>query len=163
IVAEQLVTYTLQAWNTSGHPTSFGSVVVDCVPAGLAVQTPVSAPDGTSVVVDTDADGCAGTLITWTIGDLAAEGSTPAARELASRQSLDYVVEIDPAAGAGVRYDNTATITGHSIPVEPDARRDYSSSAEEQIRAINPAIVKTVEGGAGADAVVGEIVDYEVV
>src|SRR5690606_31996407 len=56
-----------------------------------------------------------------------------------------------------------ATITGHSIPVEPDARRDYSSSAEEQIRAINPAIVKTVEGGAGADAVVGEIVDYEVV
>src|SRR5690606_6593670 len=46
IVAEQVVTYTLQAWNASGRPTSFGTVVVDCVPAGLAVQTPVTAPTG---------------------------------------------------------------------------------------------------------------------
>jgi|GEM_PF-2193084 len=169
IVAEQLVTYTLEAWNVSGRPTSFDTVVVDCVPAGLAVQLPVTAPGTTSVIVDPASPDCAGTLITWTIGHLAAEGSTPGAGEIASRQVLSYTVEIDPAAGGGVRYDNTATVTGYSVPddrtdpTDPDPRRRHQRTATEQITAISPTIVKTVDGGPSATAVVGEIVDYEVV
>jgi len=169
IVAGQVVTYTLQAWNQSGRPTSFDTVVVDCVPAGLAVRTPVLEPTGTSVVVDPAPTGCAGTLITWSIGDLAAEGATPGAGEIASRRTLTYDVVIDPAAGAGVRYDNTATIAGWSVPddrsdpTDPDPRRRSQRTASERITAITPSIGKTVDGAAGVSAVVGEIVDYQVV
>ena len=171
IVAEQEVDFTLQAWNASGRPTSFDTVVVDCVPAGLAVTLPVTAPSGTSVVVDASPApaACAGTLITWTIGDLAAEGSTPGTGEIASRQSLTYSVVIDPAAGGGVSYENTARVTGYSVPddrtvpTDPDPRRAYTRSVTETITAEDPTIVKTVDGSASTDAVVGEIVDYEVV
>ncbi len=169
IVAEQTVRYTLEAWNVTGRPTSFDTVVVDCVPAGLAVQAPITEPAGTSVSIDTASADCAGTLITWTIGNLAAETSTPGVGEIASRQSLSYDVVIDPAAGGGVRYDNTATVTGYSVPddrtdpTDPDPRRRHTRTATEQVTAISPAIVKTVDGASSTTAVVGEIVDYEVV
>src|SRR5690606_6513383 len=125
IHAQDEVTYTLEAWNANGHPTSFDTVVVDCVPAGLEVQTPVTAPTGTTVDVSTTASDCAGTLITWDIGHLAAQGATPGSDEITSRLTLEYTVVIDAEAGAGVQYDNTATITGFSVPEEPTNPGDY--------------------------------------
>ena len=169
IVAGQTVTYTLQAWNAASRPTSFGTSVTDCVPPGLAV-TGVSAPPptGATWVASATAE-CTGTLITWAIGDLAAESTAPGAGELPSRQTLTYTVQVDPLAGAGVRYDNTARLTGYSVPDDrtdptaPDPRRGYARTATEQITAITPTITKTVDGLSAVDAVVGEIVDYEVV
>ena len=168
IVAGQTVTYTLTASNTNGRPTSFDTVVVDCVPAGLQVlgTTPTA-----GVTVETDSAACAGTgtLITWSVGDLAAQGATGIQPgEVASSQSLYYEVEIDPAAGGGVRYDNTARITGYSVPDDrtdpgqPDPRRSYTRTSTERITAISPTIVKAVDGAASTNAVVGEIVDYSV-
>lgn len=165
ILAEDEVTYTLTASNQNGRPTSFDTVVVDCVPAGLEV---LSTDPAVGVTVDTAGADCTGTLITWSVGDLAAQGATGLlAGEVASPQTLTYVVRIDPLAGAGVQYDNTAEITGYSVPEEPGNtdpyRRAYVRTDDESITAVRPRIDKTVDGAASADAVVGEIVDYQVV
>src|SRR5690606_5076929 len=60
-------------------------------------------------------------------------------------------------------------LTGYSwpderpSPTDPERRRAYTPQATEQLTAISPSITKTVDGGATVNAVVGEVVDYQVV
>lgn len=101
--ADEELTYTIQAWNATGRPTAYASVVTDCVPAGLLVT---SVETGWTKTDNGCADG--GTLLTWNAGDLQAE---PAARK-----QLSYNVRVDPQAGASGTYVNKVSLTANTLP-----------------------------------------------
>ncbi|WP_430869254.1 hypothetical protein [Demequina aurantiaca] len=146
VTAGQTVEYTLTANNTEGRPTSFDTVVTDCVPTGLANVT-VSEPL-TGVVVDPNPapGGCEGTLITWTIGDLEGDAET----EL--NPTLKYTASVGTDAAGGEEYVNTATITGYSLKVDDAVpapagagRREYTRDDDATVMVLGESLTKTVD------------------
>ena len=147
--AGQTVTYQLTAGNTAGRPTAYDNWVVDCLPPGLTFTGFLTGSPSTGTVNDPKtADpgtlGCAAGFapIAWHVGDLAGGVSA----------SLFYTVAIDPAAAAGARYTNTASLTAASIPGVrptpqsplPDGGRGYSAVDQETVQVAVPALAKTV-------------------
>ncbi|ACZ20874.1 conserved repeat protein [Sanguibacter keddieii DSM 10542] len=141
VVAGQVLTYTLTATNTTGRPTSFDTVVTDCVPAALVDVVPGTPTRGTVAPLGTCADG--ETQIVWTIGDVPA-GQT---------YTLTYTAEVSPAAAGGASYTNTAGLVGYTLPgVDPtDARQlELTSTADATVTVQDASIVKTVDAPSGS-------------
>ncbi|WP_061961359.1 isopeptide-forming domain-containing fimbrial protein [Demequina flava] len=135
VTASQAVTYTLEASNSNNRPTSFDTVVTDCVPVELTNVTLDEIPAGTSASVVTDDSQCEGSLITWTIGDLAARESI----------ELKYSVVVSPEAAGGAEYDNTAVIKGYSLDDATADRKEFTRSADADIQVISSGISKFVD------------------
>ncbi|WP_261166993.1 hypothetical protein [Microbacterium sp. Marseille-Q6965] len=153
------VTYTLSVTNDTNRVASYDNVVVDTVPAGLVVD-PTSFSTAPSAVDDGVYAGAGGT-ITWRIAQV-----PPTA-------TITYRAEIDPRTGAGAVYDNTAVVTGHTLPESlPDAgdrRGDRTDDAAATIEAATARIAKGVRLAETTDAYtdrlgapIGDTVQYEV-
>jgi uncharacterized repeat protein (TIGR01451 family)/fimbrial isopeptide formation D2 family protein/LPXTG-motif cell wall-anchored protein len=148
-VAGQSVTYTLVASNGADKPTLYNAVAVDCVPAGLQVDT-LDAP-ATQDPGDGD-NGCATgeTTITWPIETLAGGDSAP----------VHYTVTIDPDAAGGAAYANTATLTGSTLhDAGNDATVEGVLTTDDTVTLTVPSatVTKTI---ADDTLVVGEYADY---
>lgn len=167
--AGQTVSYTVRARNVNTgdlnqhRPVLHDSLLVDCVPAGLAVSaSSATVTVGTVSVVTTGvtAHGCAAgtTAIVWQVGDLAWRNAA-AASGANPWPLLTYTATVSPAAGGGQAYTNTVTQTGSSLAGPVPNEESYTGTAS--------AIV-TVPGGTLTKAVtplrvpVGDTVTYTV-
>ena len=168
VSAGETITYTLTANNTSSRPTSFGTVVRDCVPAGLtavSLNTPsqgsaTATPNNCRVVAGAIEPGTGaaytGTLIVWTVGDITASSS----------KTLTYTATVAENAGASAVYRNDADLTGYTLPTggalgDTTGRRGIrTATANQQITLQNATIQKTVNP---TSAPVGAEVEYTVV
>ena len=126
------VTYTLTATNPPDARRPIDTIVVDCVPTGLAFIA-YGAPTQGSTQPAVPGDGTNGcvpgtTRLLWVAGTLAG-GATA---------TLTYTVTVDPAAAGGAIYANLATLTagtledGKSDPTDPDNpdERTFVSQAD---------------------------------
>lgn len=142
-VAGQTVTYVVTARNvgsptTTLRPTLYDARLVDCVPAGIAVQpgSLVVSPagTGTATVGAPGTSGCAtgATPITWEGFDL--PWRNPAAGG-AAWPTLAYQAVVTPSAGGGATYTNTVTQTGSSRDGAPatGVERDYSGTTSQPV------------------------------
>jgi uncharacterized repeat protein (TIGR01451 family) len=138
--AGSVVTYTMTASNTTGRPPLHDTVVTDCVPAGLTVGT-ISWLAGTSGTVTaggcTDTNSAPGTLITWTVGDIAGGAS----------RIQTYPVTVTAAAGSQT-YRNNAVVTGSSLANGANGgtgsiERVYSTSTYADVTAGGATVTKT--------------------
>ena len=160
--ADQAVTYTLTAGNTTGRPTAFDTWVVDCIPAGLALGT-VGVPSQGTAAGGTQGAGDAGcpdgtTSVSWHVGNIPGGAA----------QTLSYSAIIDPAAAGGATYANTATLSAVSIPgapratpdaAAPDGARTYTATASRTVQVAVPALTKTADRVNGN---IGDTVTYTV-
>jgi uncharacterized repeat protein (TIGR01451 family)/fimbrial isopeptide formation D2 family protein/LPXTG-motif cell wall-anchored protein len=150
----QQVTYTLTATNSGS--TAHDVVITDCVPEHLTVVTPVpppATPAGVVVTTASNTGGCAGTLVTWTF-------PTSFGLVQGTPLSLTYTVTVDAPTTAGQTFVNTAKTTATSYPgANPNERTTYQATATDQLRTIDPTLVKDV---APADATVGSTLTYTV-
>lgn len=167
----QPVTYTLTVSNGEGHPASYDNVVVDTVPAGLIVDPEQDLLEDATITDDdkvTLAAGLGGTII-WSHETISALKKITDAADV----ELSYEATIDPATGGGQQYENTAGVTGYTLPETlpntPDQRRgDRTSEDTETITATTAAISKGVRIGSQDDytdevsAPIGQTVEYEV-
>lgn len=148
VAAGQVVTYTLTASNAASRPTSFDTVVTDCVPSGLSVvlgTIPVGSASASS-----DPSCVSGTLITWSLGSLPASAS----------YALTYQATVAPAAAAGVAYVNNAKITGYTLGSSASSRRAaLTATATKTITTAAPVVTKTVSN---ASPSIGQEVTYTV-
>lgn len=154
VTAGQTLTYTLTATNAAGRPTSFGTVVTDCVPAGLAVNPfDPARPD-----VTITPNGCGapadpqGTQIVWTVGALVA----------GSPQTLAYTAQVSPDAAGGASYLNSVGLVGYALEnvAKGDARQlELVSSDTETVTVASAITTKTVDK---EKAPIGDVVTYTV-
>lgn len=134
------VTYTLTAKNASGRPPLNDTVVVDCVPSALAVQS-VSPSTGTATYLPNGGTTCTDkttTEITWTIGAMAGNATA----------TLNYVVKVITAPPAGQTYTNTATLKGSSLADGAnggDPERTYTVAATNNLVVTGATVTKTVD------------------
>ncbi|MBO1901242.1 DUF11 domain-containing protein [Leucobacter weissii] len=167
IRAGQDITYTLTVSNAN-RVKSYDNVVVDTVPVGLRVNTAPLAAAGATFSPDAAAlqNGLGGT-ITWSHQQFTQLAEIP------TTAILTYTAQIDPATGGGRNYDNTARVTGYTLPSTlPDAatrRGDRTHASTERVTAATAAIDKGVRpaGGTGAfgattSAPIGGTVEYQV-
>ncbi|MBD8869170.1 DUF11 domain-containing protein [Nocardioides donggukensis] len=154
-VADQVVGYTVTARNVATgspnqvRPTLYDAVLVDCVPAGLTVQPGSLDPStGTATTEAVGTNGCDAdrTPVVWQVGDLAWRSAAEAAPDGANPwPTLDYAVTTSPAAGGGVSYRNTATLTGTSLDGASADERSYTGTASETITVPGGAVTKSVD------------------
>ncbi|MCW3492275.1 DUF11 domain-containing protein [Microbacterium sp. SSM24] len=144
------VNYTLTATNAAGRSPLFDGVVVDCVPAALAVGTLPGAIAGP--VAGNGSNGCAvGTQrLTWTLSAPLLAG-TP--------QSIQYPVTVPSGAASGQQYTNNATLTGSSMPGAVTGERSYSTAASRTITVNRASLVKTASS---ATVVPGQSITWTV-
>lgn len=148
--ADEELTYTISASNATGRPTAYGSVITDCVPAGLVVT-------GFDAGWTKTDNGCAngGTLLTWNAGDLVAL-PTPA-------KTLSYNVRVDPQAGASGAYLNTVNLRANTLPSTDSnfAGGNTVLTAKDELEVIvaGATIDKSVTP---AQATIGDTVSYTV-
>lgn len=184
------VSYTLAVGSNASRPKSYDNVVVDTVPAGLMV-------DGTSTFTVSPSVG----TVNIVVGDVPASGSIAAntvyvsagaaagtggpitwhheafvgLKTLSSPAQLTfgYTAKIADTAGAGATYQNTARITGQTLPDSLDdatnRRGDRAASSSANVTAAVADLAKGVRiGTSGAfgssvSAPVGETVQYQLV
>lgn len=140
VMADQTLTYTLTATNASGRPTSFDTVVTDCVPAALINVTPGVPAQG---VVSPLGTCSGGTQIVWTVGAVAG-GET---------KTLTYTATVSPQAAGGASYTNTANLKGYALDALPSTnprQLELTSEAEATVTVEDATIVKTVDAPSGA-------------
>ena len=147
ISTADIITYTLTVTNPSpaspsaanpARPTSYDTLVVDCVPAGMAVVDGSITGGGSAGTSGAGGDGCAAgtTRIAWPVGAVATTDTV----------TLTYQAKVQ-AASASQSLTNTATVTGSTLN---DGKRDpvvegvYSASATSSVRTSNGSIEKTV-------------------
>ena len=166
------VEFTLTAGNGNGRPALYDAVVYDCLPIGFALVAGSFVPSGTTTVdpVDTgvkcsvtgsganvrvkpaDANGT-GTLIKWNVGRIDA-GNAP---------TLKFKAVVDPAAGGGGSYTNSAHIVGYTLPAtvggdDATARRgDRMTGAQATANVPNAGLTKSVSP---TQTPVGGVVTY---
>lgn len=170
VVAGQTLTYTLKANNDIARPTSFDSVVIDCVPNGLTAVTiaptnPVANPSQGSATVAGTCEVQAGkivsgqgtgTLITWSVGDINAN----------AEKTLKYTAMVSPDAAGAAAYRNYAEISGFTLPNQingadtTDRRGIREASVDRNITLQKAAITKSVDK---ATAPVGDTLKYTIV
>ncbi|MGN8551536.1 UNVERIFIED_CONTAM: DUF11 domain-containing protein [Microbacterium sp. SLM126] len=144
------VNYTLTATNTAGRPPLFDGVVVDCVPAALAVGTLPGAIAGP--VTGTGSNGCpTGTQrLTWTLSGPLLAGAA---------QSIQYPVTVPASAASGQQYTNNATLSGSSLQGSETGERTYQALASRQITVNRASLVKTASS---ATVVPGQSITWTV-
>lgn len=148
------VTYTLVVTNPSAsrptsanplRPTSYDTVVVDCLPPGITFGSYGALPAGVtsdSAVPGDGANGCAAgtTRLGWTLGAVPTSGA-------GSSVTLTYTAAVAPGTSAGADFTNTATVTGSTLD---NSRRDpqvegvLSSSDTSTVGTSNGTIDKSV-------------------
>ena len=134
VTAGQVVRFTVVASNATGRPTLEDAVVTDCVPDAFASVSLVSLTTGMAVAGGDPS--CEGTLVTWTVGSIAA-GATA---------TLAYDATVAPSAAGGASYTNTAELVGYSLPAGPDVdRREYTVTSPEVVTVEGAAFTKTVD------------------
>jgi len=159
LVGGQTVTYTLRATNSgTNRPTSWDTVVVDCVPASLHNIQLVGAPAG--VVIGAEGTSCDiapgtsnGTRIEWTIGALAGGATT----------EIQYTAELPAVPSGSDQYLNTATITGYTLPAtvggeDTTLRRGVRMHSDSQLLTVTGASIE--KSVAPTSAPIGETVTY---
>lgn len=156
VSAADPVDYTLRVTNTN-RVKAYDVEVVDTVPTGLIVDPATISADG--VLAGNDPLTGGGT-ITWLID------------EVAPTATLTYTASIDPSTGGGRTYENTAEVTGFTLPSDLDPaaatrRGDRTDSDSQTITASTASIAKGVRIGSGtygdtAEAPVGETAGYSV-
>lgn len=175
--ANDVLTYTLTVTN-SNRVKSYDNVVVDTVPAGLIVDLDSFAVGGIPVdrydltIVGEIGTGEGGT-ITWTYSDDESSLLNGLA-EIPASAVLTYNATIDPSTGAGLQYENTATVTGYTLPESlgsdaEDRRGDRRSTDDVTITATTAEIAKNVRLAETEDAFansvsapIGDTVEYQV-
>ncbi|PJJ65457.1 isopeptide-forming domain-containing fimbrial protein [Compostimonas suwonensis] len=152
VVIGQTITYTLAVTNPDDRPTSYDTVVTDCVPADLTTVG-VQLPSQGSAAADSPSADCAAgeTLVTWTVGQVLPGASL----------SLQYTAVVSPEAAAGDSYANTASLVGYTLPEEPYATRrgKVESSSTATIVVENASITKAADR---EQASIGDTVGYTV-
>ncbi|MBT0993673.1 DUF11 domain-containing protein [Cellulomonas sp. DKR-3] len=147
--AGEVATFRLTATNASGRPPVHDTVVVDCLPAGMTPVTPL--PAGLTQGTSTGGSCATGrTTITWSPGSIAGGGST----------STTYQVTVDPAAGGGTSYVNTARRTGSTLANGAngtDDERTLTGSDTGTVTVYRPAGTKVADR---ATAVPGEQITW---
>lgn len=146
IGADGTVEFTIEVANTPGAPLAYDRVVVDCVPAGLFVES-------TSGVLPTIGTCSDGMLLTWTLPNL----PDPAAPVV-----LKYTARLSPDAAGSSSYANTATVTGSTLAngVNDEAVEKVVTATDTAVVNVAPAVVdKTV---APESAPIGDEVTYTV-
>ena len=133
VTASQAITYTLTAGNVAGRPTLYGTVVTDCVPAELETVTPATPTAGT-VTTSTSAVGCAGTLVTWTVGDI--DGGVT--------RTLQYTATVSASSAGSATYINNAALTGYSLAAGAPDRATYKKAATATVKVGGATIAKTI-------------------
>jgi uncharacterized repeat protein (TIGR01451 family)/fimbrial isopeptide formation D2 family protein len=144
VTANGRVTFTLVASNASAVQAR-DALVVDCLPAGLtldAVQPPLPTGVTSAAVTSSDLPSgftcAAGTLVGYTFATLT-QGQNV---------SIPLLADVDPNAGGGATYTNTATIVTSSLG---DGGRN---AATEGVQSANSnAVRETVQGGTIAKSV----------
>ncbi|WP_110205040.1 isopeptide-forming domain-containing fimbrial protein [Nocardioides daejeonensis] len=133
--AGQSVTYTITAKNNR-QPVLHDSVLVDCVPAGINVDSGSITPSrGTAAVVASPGCAAGATRIEWTLGDLPNTQPWP---------TLTYTATVDPAAGSAATYVNTVTETGTSMPGTPPGDKSYAATDDATLTVPSSTITKSV-------------------
>ncbi|MDP9118399.1 MAG: hypothetical protein M3O28_14285, partial [Actinomycetota bacterium] len=100
--AGDVVSFTITADNGATSPIGYDTVVVDCLPAGLAFDAYGSPPAGVTTspaAAGTGSNGCAtgATVLSWAVGALAAGVAVP----------LTYTATVDPTAAGLTTFTNT--------------------------------------------------------
>ncbi|MCC2314968.1 DUF11 domain-containing protein [Cellulomonas xiejunii] len=103
--AGQTVTFQLTASNAESRPPAHDTVVVDCLPTGLTLVTPL--PAGLTAGTATSPGPCASgrTTVTWAVGTLE-EGASAV---------TSYQAVVDPGSAGGTTYVNTARLTASTL------------------------------------------------
>ncbi|MFC6009052.1 hypothetical protein [Angustibacter luteus] len=138
------VTFTITASNGSTNRTPLhDAFITDCIPSGLTFQAYGPSP-GRTPVGGSGANGCAvgTTLLVWQLDDLAPGASV----------TRTYTASVPPNAVGGVKYTNTAVLTGSSLddnktdPLAADnpLERSYAVSASSSVTIAGADLVKTV-------------------
>src|SRR5690606_13889641 len=96
------VGFSLTVTNPGTRPTTYDTVITDCVPAELAG---VVFPGGSDGFIDGTCAG-GGTKLAWPARNIA-PGATVV---------LTYTATVTPNAAGLARYTNTASFTGYSLP-----------------------------------------------
>ncbi|MGO4105599.1 isopeptide-forming domain-containing fimbrial protein [Leifsonia sp. YAF41] len=104
VTAGANLTYTLTVTNPTGRPTSYETVVTDCVPAKLENVRNFLPSQGTVTTDGTCAGG--GLKLLWNVGQVAANASI----------TLQYTVTVSNTAVGSAAYDNTADLVGYTLP-----------------------------------------------
>ncbi|WP_235737640.1 isopeptide-forming domain-containing fimbrial protein [Nocardioides alcanivorans] len=150
--AGQSVTYTIRASNNR-KPVLHDTFLIDCVPAGLTVQSVGTPSVGTAAVVDPSSTCAAGkTEIRW---DWPA--STPLVN--GAPATLAYTVKVDDNAGSAASFVNAVTLTGSSMPGTPPGDKTYAATTSATITVPSSTITKSVTP---ASAPVGDKVTFTV-
>ena len=158
------VRYRLTAGAATGRPALYDAVLLDCVPAEIAIVEGSLAPSrGTASVVDGErcsvANGAvvtgsgSGTLVEWRVGRL--DAGSPA--------TLEYAGRVTPQAGGAAAYTNTATLTGFSLPAEiagEDTTDRRATSSVNSARTVRIAEANMVKAADRAAAPIGETIEY---
>lgn len=171
VAADALVTYKIVVGTGASSPKSYDNVVHDDVPEGLHVVAGSFRVNG-DPVADDAVSVAAGALagdggrITWTHEQI------PALAEVRPAVELTYQATIDPAAGAGQEYVNTAAVAGATLPaaIQPDEERsgDLSAQTTATIKADTAGVTKRVRSAGSTafsesiSAPVGTTAEYEV-
>jgi uncharacterized repeat protein (TIGR01451 family)/fimbrial isopeptide formation D2 family protein len=161
VVVGDDVQYSISVANAGTRPKSYDNVIVDTVPEGLLVDTSSFAP--APVAFDPGVANGDGGTITWNVAEMPATAT------------LGYTAQIDPTAGGGEQYVNTAAVNGFTLPstlggTVDDRRGERSDDDDATITAIEAGIAKGVRladtadaFAADASAPIGDTVEYEVV
>ena len=141
VVGGQVIKYQLRASNTSGRPTLYDGIIVDCVPAGVIFQSYDVPTAGTTkpAVAGTGANGCpAGTTkLTWNPGPIAG----------GIARTLSYNVKVTEGAVGNVQYTNNATLEGSGLndgANNPSVEYVVSKTATNTVTVNGVTIGKTV-------------------
>ncbi|QEE60349.1 DUF11 domain-containing protein [Salinibacterium sp. dk2585] len=145
--ADDQITYRLTVTNPA-RPTSYDTVVEDCVPAELEDVVLGTPSIGTATISSSDPD--CGTLITWNLG-VVAPGASP---------TLEYTAGVVTDAVGGAVYNNTVELTGFGLPSSANpsgVRGTVSDDADADVEVLGATLSKTADR---ATATIGETVTY---
>lgn len=136
--AGETVTFRLQAGNGAGRPASHDTVVVDCLPTGMTLVPASLEPSVTAGVSSGGTCPAGRTTITWAVGSLAGGASA----------STTYQATVEPSAGAGVSYINTARLSGSTLDDGSNGtggERTLSATSTGTVNVYLPAGTKTAD------------------
>jgi len=162
--AGDLVTYTLTISNQR-RLTAYDLLVTDALPTGMSLVTYTMSSDDPAAQVETGpAPGATGTL-SWSIDQLAAQGSFDPTDH--SALTLDVVLRVDSAITASVTLPNQAALSydnweDESQPAGID--RDSSGGTHSTaVRTAEGGVAKFVEGSNTYTATIGTTYVYSLV
>jgi uncharacterized repeat protein (TIGR01451 family)/fimbrial isopeptide formation D2 family protein len=141
------VTYTLSVTNPStgstvadpARPTSYDTLVTDCLPASIDFGSYDAPPAGvTTIAPVTGGCGAGTTQLGWNVGAVAANETV----------NLAYTASITAGSAGSTTFTNTATVTGSSLDngaLDPTVEGIYTDTSTSAIRSDDLTLTKTVD------------------